>query len=295
MHYGLRSTRIPVEMVTTRSQAAAMKAAVARARAIEIQRERLHALIQRLTARRTKHTTNQPTQRKRRPFALMLLPAEIRVMIYAFTFTVPEPVYLVTCKLPALACTSRELQDETIPVFLKISKFHTSSSIALSNLYTRSWLRRVSLNVPSIRTVTFKPPNESETLPPHAGIRIVATKDRPQISHHDMQCPFCIPITISCMSWWEVPVLPPRLRYNLHISKKRHDDALDTWARRELPEHTAQGFSISQIIRLADAVATIPECSSPELMVLMQESIDAVKAYIKRVNPLSQYLIDEET
>ena len=249
----------------------------------------------------TKHITDKPTQRARRPFPFMLLPAEIRVMIYAVIFTAPKPIFLVGCKLPALTCTSRRLRDETIPVFLKVSEFYASGRrnaagelVILSSLDTRSWLHRVSLHVPSIRKVTFKAPDEYEGRPGSGGIRIVASRGRPQVTHHDMYCPFCRPETFACIIWYELPVIVPRLRYALHILKKRHDDAIETWARNELPERTAQGFSISQIIRLADAVATFPRHTSPELIGFMQEAVDAIEAYLERTHPLVQSLIDEE-
>jgi hypothetical protein len=209
------------------------------------------------------------------PFPLMDLPAEIRVRIFEYALVLSRRVHFEVMRTPSLACVSKQVRQECLPIFLRVNIFQTSYSRGLDGTFgivfaneTIAWLKELPLTAKLIRDIRV-------TFQGHLGrdddkssaFQIIANSSRVSINHFDRRCPFCIDGRYGDDFKLPHPSLdhPACPRTNTLQKKHAHDECIrhiEEGHFKRSADWGCGGLSITDIIdlgKVADDIRAAPD------------------------------------
>ncbi|KAH0341354.1 hypothetical protein KCU81_g6254, partial [Aureobasidium melanogenum] len=235
-------------------------------------------------------------------FRFLDLPAEIRLMIYGYAVTEPEPLYIDTLAAPpAITRVCRQTRREALPVFLGSNSFITLFSsvpgidvtcpepCCLTKYTTsfspasESWLSTLPPSQPLIRDMSFtlQPSTWDSESEISADFRMIDGK-----LAHGPDCPFCINGSygnVAPISFTH-PAVPDSLKLLMSHAQQIHDAELDAV---NTVLQFGKGLSLYDIVAFTKAftgpseVITARQCDQQRLVEHFKESLeewDAAKA-----------------
>lgn len=248
--------------VTSRHQTAA--------RAFTRHRRKIAAQDERL-AQAKEETGANPRIDTEGAFPFMDLPAELRLRVYKLALARPHRLHVEVMRTPNLACTSKQVRQECLPVFLRVNCFQAYYSRGLDGTFgiifaneTLAWLRTLPLTAGYIQDlrVTFQG-DIGQGDPRSSVFQIIATATQTFINHVERRCPFCID------GWYgESYKLPhpvydhPCLRNPPFKLKNAHDmlvKMLETFYFKKSADWGRGGLSITDVIDLGAVADSIKQ------------------------------------
>lgn len=230
-----------------------------------------------------------------KPFPLLDLPAEIRVRIYQYAVVRQRRLHLEILRTPNLACASRQLRQEVLPVFLRANCFQASYTRGFDGTYglafadtTLSWLRSLPLTTKLIRDirVTFQGDlgqgGHISTI-----FQVIAGGKEVFVNHFNRWCPFCTDGWFG--TYYHLPhpnYDHPCLKSNPLKLKSMHDDfvrAVQNCYFTSSSENWAKGgLSLTEIINLGKAADKIKE--DPEVFLRFAFCVEKVVEHAEKIS-----------
>lgn len=258
-------------------------------RSIAIQDEKIALLREPLV--------QDPRMDPSQPFPLLDLPAEIRVRIYQYALVRQRRLHLEIARTPNLACVSRQLRREVLPVFLRVNCFQASYTRGSDKTYgltfsdtTLSWLRSLPLTTKLIRDirVTFQGDlgqgGHISTI-----FQIVAGGREVFVNHYNRWCPFCIDGYFGAYYHLPHPNYDhPCLKSNPLKLKNMHDDFVRAvqhcyFTNDGTEEHWGKGgLSLAEVVDLGKAADKIKE--DPEVFLRFAFCVEKVVEHAEKIS-----------
>ncbi|KEQ89164.1 hypothetical protein M438DRAFT_401332 [Aureobasidium pullulans EXF-150] len=257
-------------------------------RSIAIQDEKIALLREPLV--------QDPRMDPSQPFPLLDLPAEIRVRIYQYALVRQRRLHLEIARTPNLACVSRQLRREVLPVFLRVNCFQASYTRGSDKTYgltfsdtTLSWLRSLPLTTKLFRDirVTFQGDlgqgGHISTI-----FQIVAGGREVFVNHYNRWCPFCIDGYFGAYYHLPHPNYDhPCLKSNPLKLKNMHDDFVRAvqhcYFTDGTEEHWGKGaLSLAEVVDLGKAADKIKE--DPEVFLRFAFCVEKVVEHAEKIS-----------
>lgn len=256
------------------------------ARAFTKQRHKIAAQDERLAFLK-EESIQDPRLDPEVSFPFMDLPAEIRVRVYQYALTRSRRLHLEVTRTPALACVSKHIRQECLPVFLRVNSFQAYYSRGLDGTFgidfaneNLAWLMTMPLTAKLIQNIQITYQGDlGQGGPRSIKFLVVANSSRTFVNHVEKACPFCID------GWYgEYYKLPhpaydhPSFAKSPFKMKDIHDEfvkEVETAYFRKSADWGRGGLSITDVINLAGAADSIkkdpalfrPFCLSMQKMI----------------------------